>query len=166
MQTVVKLLDVMGGQRIQTKGTETRLQMITDGGFVGTDCGGFHIGQIFILPCVQPLTNGHLIRCDVSTGIQSGGQFFDLLRHFFLCLSGDRFLNLLASTGIKTAGVSSLSVGIFFSVSSYDFLSDTAAACGIFLAACHDVTLLSECQTAGAWSVYQLLDIGARMRGF
>ena len=150
MQAVVILLDVMGSQRIQTKGTETRLQMIADGGFIGTDRGRFHIGKIFTLPCVQPLTNGHLIRCDVSTGIQRSGKFLDLLRYFFLCFSSDGFLNLLSGTGIKTAGLSSLPVGIFFSVSLYDFLSDAAATCGAFLAACHDVTLLSECQTAGA----------------
>ena len=150
MQAVVKLLDVMGSQRIQPKGTETRLQMIADGGFVGTDGGGFHISQIFILPCVQPLANGHLIRCDISTGIQSGGQFFDLLRYFLLRLSGDGFLNLLSGSGIETCSVPAFPVGIFFSVSLYDFLSDAAATCGAFLGACLDVTLLSECLTAGA----------------
>ena len=65
-------------------------------------------------------------------------------------LSAYGFLNLLAGAGVETAGVSSFPVGIFFPVSLYDFLSDAAAACGILLAACHDVTLLSECQTAGA----------------
>ena len=166
VEDVVELLDVMGGQRIQTNGTEPRLQMVADGGFIGTDRGGFHIGKIFTLPCVQPLTNGHLIRCDVSTSIQSGGEFLDLLRYFLLCLSGDGFLNLFSGTGIETCGVPAFPVRIFFSVSFYDFLSDTAATCGAFLAACHDVTLLSECQTAGAWSVYQLCSIGARMRDF
>ena len=140
----------MGSQRIQTKGTETRLQMIADGGFIGTDRGGFHIGQVFPLPGVQPLTNGHLIRCDVSTGIQRSGKFLDLLRYFFLRLSGDGFLNLFSGTGIETTGVPSFPVGISFSVSLYDFLSGATATCGAFLAACHDVTLLSECQTAGA----------------
>ena len=152
VEAVVELLDVMGGQRIQTNGTELQLQMVADGGFIGTDRGGFHIGQIFTLPCVQPLTNGHLIRCDVSTSIQSGGEFLDLLRHFFLCFSGDGLLNLLSGTGIETTGVSSFPVGIFFPVSLYDFLSDVAAACGAFLAACHEFTLLSECLTAGALS--------------
>ena len=71
------------------------LHFMMDDGFIGTDCGGFHIGQIFVLPCVQPLTNGHLMGRNISTCIQSGGEFLDLLRHFLLRLSGDRFLNLL-----------------------------------------------------------------------
>lgn len=156
----------MTGQRIQSKGTETRLQMITDGGFAGTDGRGFYIGQVFTLPGVQPLTDGHLVRGDVSTGIQSGGQFLDLPSHFLPRFSCDRFLNLFSSSGVEADSVPALPVGIFFPVSSYDLLSDTAATCGAFLAACHDVTLLSECQTAGAWSVYQLPDICARMRDF
>ena len=156
----------MGGQRIQPERTQTRLQMIADGGLIGCDSGGFYIGQIFILPGVQPLTNGHFAWCDICTGIQGGGELLDLLRHFFLCLPGDGFLDLLSGAGVEADGVPTLPVGVFFSVSLYNFLSDAAAACGVLLAACHGFTLLSECQTAGAWSVYQLLSIGARMGDF
>ena len=144
MQAVVKLLDVMGGQRIQTNGTETRLQMIADGGLVGTDRRGFHIGQIFVLPCVQPLCNGHLVQCDVGSIIQSSGSSFQLLCHFFLCLTGDRFLNLLACAGVKADGVSGFPVFVFLSAPADDFLTDVAAACGGLLAACHKFALLSK----------------------
>lgn len=44
LQAVVERLNVVGGQRIQANGSDARLEMVADSGFVGADSGGFDIG--------------------------------------------------------------------------------------------------------------------------
>ena len=71
MKTVVKLLDVMDGQKIQANGTETRLQMIADGGFIETD--GKQLSEVKLLNS-NKFTGGFVFFANVRP--QSGYRRF------------------------------------------------------------------------------------------
>ena len=53
MELIIQCLYVMGSQCIQADGTEVRLEMGSDGGLIGTDCGGLDASQVFLCPDVQ-----------------------------------------------------------------------------------------------------------------
>ena len=138
MTGIVELLDVLSCEGFQFDGSQTRLDVILDGCFIGTDGGQLHRTEIFGLPGVHPLRDGGLMRCNISTGIQGRCCLFQLLCHFALGVSRDRFLDLFTGAGIVTYGIPGFPVGVVLSVFCYGFLSDVAATCGIFLAAWHN----------------------------
>ena len=55
MTGIAELLDVLGCEGFRFDGSQTRLDVVLDGGFIGTDSGQLHRAEIFGLLCVHPL---------------------------------------------------------------------------------------------------------------